>query len=433
MQEYVDYYFPGPIKIEKKKLKIDTDDKEDPEILDTDKEDNVYSLNPFGSSNAAFNLGYFNVGVALYFLNTPVSYYLITVLGISSTQYSAYTALIGIPWSFKFIFGMVSDGVPILKYKRKSWLTIGWLGFVTVNFILSSDESPSVTTTIGLMFLMTCLYLQADVCDDTLAVERSRFESEERKGSLQTSAYTLRGFGTVIGSLLGATLYNTSFWGWGLTINQCFLLSGIIPLMTVIPAIPLLEELSYSDLVPTIGEQFEKLWEILQLRAIYQTVGFIYFYGIFQVPNGAFTNFLLEGLGFTDFEYGLLTVTGCVLAFLGIGLYRIYFFETSWRDIYIYTTLLGTFFSSLQILLILQWNLYLGIPNFWFALGDTAITAVILAIQFMPSAIMFAMLCPEGGEGLVYAVLSTIMNLSGSVASDIGSLLTKIWDVSNAT
>ena len=43
------------------------------------------------------------------------------------------------------------------------------------------------------------------------------------------------------------------------------------------------------------------------------------------------------------------------------------------------------------------------------------------------------MLCPEGSEGLVYAVLTTIMNLSGTVASDIGSAMTLIWDVSNET
>jgi hypothetical protein len=47
----------------------------------------------------------------------------------------------------------------------------------------------------------------------------------------------------------------------------------------------------------------------------------------------------------------------------------------------ILTLILGTFFSACQIILILQWNQYLGIPNFYFALGDTAITALIFAIQ----------------------------------------------------
>jgi predicted branched-subunit amino acid permease len=80
-----------------------------------------------------------------------------------------------------------------------------------------------------MMFFMTCLYLFADVCTDTLAVERSRYEPDAIRGSLQTSCYTIRSFGSIIGALLGALLYNSSTWGWGLDISQCFFLSGIIP------------------------------------------------------------------------------------------------------------------------------------------------------------------------------------------------------------
>ena len=139
---------------------------------------------------------------------------------------------------------------------------------------------------IGLMFFMTCLYLLADVCTDTMAVERSRFENEVIKGSLQTSCYTIRSFGTIIGALMGALLYNTISWGWGLTISQCFLLSALIPLITIIPTFPALEELASSHLVPTFVEQFKALWKTMQLRAVYQGVGYIFFYGIFQIPNG---------------------------------------------------------------------------------------------------------------------------------------------------
>lgn len=429
----MDYFFPGPIVLDKNGRTFGTIADAAADGLPQKIKPIPYFLNPFGPSNVAFMTSYFNVGIAMYFLNTPVSYYLITTLGINATQYSAYSALIGIPWSLKFIFGMISDGTPILRYRRKSWFLLGWSGFIIVNFLLASSGAPSVNTTIGLTFTMTCFYLLADVCTDTMAVERSRFEPHIIRGCLQTSAYTIRSFGTIVGSLLGAMLYNTRIWGWGLTINQCFLLSALIPLVTIIPSTPLLEELASSNIIPTLSEQFKKLWEVLQTKAVYRTVGYIYFYGLFQIPNGAWATFLLQGLEFTDYEYGMLTVAGCVLAWIGMNIFRSFFFETSWRDIYVYTTILGSFFSLLQIVLILQLNLVVGIPNFYFALGDTGATAIISAIQFMPSCIMFSMLCPEGSEGLIYAVLTTITNLSGSVASDIGSSLTLIWDVSNST
>jgi hypothetical protein len=43
------------------------------------------------------------------------------------------------------------------------------------------------------------------------------------------------------------------------------------------------------------------------------------------------------------------------------------------------------------------------------------------------------MLCPEGSEGVTYALLTTLGNLAYTVAYDIGSTFTYIWDVSNDT
>ncbi len=45
--------------------------------------------------------------------------------------------------------------------------------------------------------------------------------------------------------------------------------------------------------------------------------------------------------------------------------------------------------------------------------------------------LQFMMLCPEGSEGVTYALLSTISNLAGSVAYDVGTGLTLFFDVSN--
>ncbi len=43
------------------------------------------------------------------------------------------------------------------------------------------------------------------------------------------------------------------------------------------------------------------------------------------------------------------------------------------------------------------------------------------------------MVCPEGSEGVTFALLTTISNLAGSIADDIGTALTYVWDVDNDT
>jgi len=59
-----------------------------------------------------------------------------------------------------------------------------------------------------------------------------------------------------------------------------------------------------------------------------------------------------------------------VLLYAGIVFYKHFLINTSWRMIYIVTTLLNGVFSFLQILLIK--GITFGLSNFWFAFGDDA-------------------------------------------------------------
>lgn len=117
--------------------------------------------------------------------------------------------------------------------------------------------------------------------------------------------------------------------------------------------------------------------------------------------------------------------------FLGFLAYKKYFFETSWRKIYIYTTGIAALFSVLQLTLIYRWNRIVGIPDVLFALGDSGVFYFVQAIQSMPSSIMFLTLCPEGSEGITYALLTTIGNLAWIMSNVLATLLTRVWDVSN--
>lgn len=254
-----------------------------------------YFLNPYNISNAAIFLSYFNVGIAIYLLTAPLSYYLINTLNVSSAEYNAYVTLITLPWSLKFIFGSISDCNRIFGYRRKSWMLIGWIIFIFISLILSSSDQPNLALITTLSFTMTCAYLLSDVCNDAQCVERARYETEEIKGSLQSSAYTIRAFGSIIGATLGALLYNTPTWGWGLTISQMFTLSALIPMLTLFPFIWFLIELPVVGLVPTFTETYQKLWNTLQLEAVWYPMIFIYTYAVFQIPNAAWTNFLVQG------------------------------------------------------------------------------------------------------------------------------------------
>jgi len=54
-----------------------------------------------------------------------------------------------------------------------------------------------------IIFIIIISILLADVATDTLAVERSKLESESEKGNLQSLAYTYRAVGMILGAVAG--------------------------------------------------------------------------------------------------------------------------------------------------------------------------------------------------------------------------------------
>ncbi|KAF0692872.1 hypothetical protein As57867_016043, partial [Aphanomyces stellatus] len=49
-----------------------------------------------------------------------------TYLNMEGYQTASYSVLVALGWSYKVVFGMLSDCFPIFGYRRKSWMLIGW-------------------------------------------------------------------------------------------------------------------------------------------------------------------------------------------------------------------------------------------------------------------------------------------------------------------
>ena len=148
-----------------------------------------------------------------------------------------------------------------------------------------------------------------------------------------------------------------------------------------------------------------------------------YYHSCMDCPHG-----LPSWTTLMDYPHGLPSWTALMDCF------QAFFFKASWRSIYLGTSMLTTFFSLLQLVLIFQWNTrYLHLSNYLFSLGDDVISAYISGIQFLPVCIMYMQLCPAGAEGASYALLTTFGNIALVCASDVGFLLAGVWDVSQTT
>jgi hypothetical protein len=343
----------------------------------------------FSMPNMAIAAHYWNVGLALNFLSTPVIYYLVDDLDASAAVINQYSALTYLPWCLKVFIGIFSDSVPIFNQHRKPYFVGGWVVFVGACGWLACYEAPSVTAVNYLSFLMVLGYLVADVVADALVVERSVFETKAELGMMRTEGYIIRSVGGISGAVLGTILYNKAAWGWGLTIGQCCLLQAAIPILTLAPLAPWLLDSGggYQEMMVSVRE----VWALVQRRTVWWPMSFIYAYSVLQVLNPAWTNFLVVGLGFGNFDLGVITIASAVFSWCALYVYKECFFGTNWQAIYYFTTALNFVLSILQLLLVTG-NTG-DVPKLLFATGDYAMMSFVMYVFLNCMALHLALHC----------------------------------------
>ena len=62
--------------------------------------------------------------------------------GASPAQQSILMTLAALPWSFKLVYGFISDNFPIRGMRRKPYFVMGWLVYVLTNLYIASTEEP---------------------------------------------------------------------------------------------------------------------------------------------------------------------------------------------------------------------------------------------------------------------------------------------------
>jgi len=379
--------------------------------------DEVQLLN---KENIAIPLNYLMVGLYQGITSAVLNVYPLEI-GATEAQQTTIRILRSLPASFKIVFGFISDGYPIFGKRRKYYLVIGWGIAMVTSLILAWMSRPSVAWLSLLVGLNSTGFWWADVVGDSLVAEKAKLEPLESRGQLQTFCYACRFFMVMVTTTI-STVWEETF-----TFSVSFFLSFLFPLLFNMPAIYYLIDPQVP--VEPIKKQLMDMWETICLRAVWQPMGFVYFYNLLQIPNAAWQQYLYTALNFTTKQLNSFLIEAQILTFLGIMFYKWFLIKTSWRMIYVITTLLFAGISVLQFLLIFGVNRQSGLGDYPFAMGQDVFAEFIAGIQFLPTTIMMVHLCPKGSEGAAYAMFTTISNAAGNLASTFSTLLLPIWNV----
>src|SRR3989338_3363044 len=168
-----------------------------------------------------FSIVYFLQG-ALRLTGIAMPLFMRQELGLSISEIAVYSGIMSLPWTIKPIYGLLSDYVPLFKYRRKSYAIIASLLAIT-GWIITGSVS-TIMQLLTAQILVELGIASLDVFIDGLAVQKS---TSANRGLIQSICWGSRSLGAIIAGFFGG--YLLSFF----TYRELFIIS-IIPLIFVL-------------------------------------------------------------------------------------------------------------------------------------------------------------------------------------------------------
>lgn len=372
---------------------------------------------PLTTELTAILLVYFVQGI-LGLARLAVSFFLKDDLGLSPTEVAALTGVGILPWTIKPLFGFLSDGLPILGYRRRPYLLVSGLTGAAAWLSLATYVHTAwlATTMIILSSLSVAI---ADVIVDSLVVERARQESQSEAGSLQSLCWGALSAGGLLTAYLGGILLEQT------STQLVFAVTATFPLVVSVVAWLITEEPVHNSFdFQAVWKQVKQLQAACSQRAIWMPVLFLFLWQATPSADSAFFFFTTNDLGFSPEFLGRIQLVTSLAALIGIVIFQSFLKAVPFRTIFGWSTILSSLGGMTTLLLITHTNRSLGIGDQWFNLGDSAILTVMGQISFMPVLVLSARLCPAGVEATLFALLMSVFNLAGLVSRELGALLT---------
>jgi PAT family beta-lactamase induction signal transducer AmpG len=243
-----------------------------------------------------------------------------------------YFALVGISYSFKFVWSPLIDrlSIPVLTRRlgrRRSWaLAIQLLLMVAIYALGSSDPKMSFLSTA--LFAATVAFLSAsqDIVIDAYRIELLREEEQGAGAAVTQWGYRL---GTLAGSAGAFDIAEFGGWHLAYTVMALLMIVGIVAVLltrepTVHPAVARPEPLA-----ATRGESLS-LWvrvaviepflDFMRRRAWLAILVLIVLYKLGEAFAASMSGTLYQELGFVEWEVGNIgKMVGLIASITGVG------------------------------------------------------------------------------------------------------------------
>jgi MFS family permease len=335
----------------------------------------------------------------------PLNYFLKQTFGWTPVQVTAYLTVLNLPWVIKPVYGIVSDFVPLLGYRRKPYLILANAAAAAAYCWATQITAPAELIFV-LLLSAYGMAISSTVCGAVLVENGQKFGASDAFVNQQWLWFSIA---AMTSAFVGGQLVER------LTPSQALhSAAGIIviaPLAVVFAGWYLVDEprdrLDFSGL----KKNFAALLAALTLRDLWVIALFLFVYYLNPGLGTPLYYHMTDNLKFSQEYIGLLGSINSAGWIVGALLYRSFLKGMTAKALLNLSIMLGTI-ATVSFLLL------------WSEAAAAAINffnGIAGMIAFVATLTLAADYCPERAEGFAFAALMSVTNFSSAVSENLGS------------
>ncbi|KAI4373873.1 hypothetical protein MLD38_011938 [Melastoma candidum] len=330
-----------------------------------------------------------------------------------------------LPTVAKPLYGILSDAVYVRGAHRLPYISAGVL-----LQILSWASLASISSTReSLPNLVLCVLLSnlgasvSEVAMDALVAE---YGQKQKLTGLQSYAFMASAVGGILGNLLGGYVLmkmqpNMMFLLFSVLLTVKFALSSLTEEASPGVSSVLNHSVQRKSILRSIWGQASELAMMLgESRISRPLLWIVASNATILLLSGSIFCYQTQCLNLNPSVIGMSRVVGQLLLLFMSVIFDRYFKYLSMRKLI--GVVQGMYACSLllDLVLVKQINLLLGIPNEAFVLFFSGLAETVAQFKLLPFSVHFASLCPRGCEGSLTSFLASAMCLSSIVSGFLG-------------
>jgi len=388
----------------------------------------------------------------LYFLSSCIQAFPMVSVGallnqqlkFTASELALYYASIFIPWNFRAIYGLISDTIPFLGYRRKPYMLIGYFG-TSISYAVYGTLVDSVSNAFIVGIVLNVFFSLSESVLDATTIDRLRVEESREcvdahddsdltniRGScdIQSAAMTFRTLGSLVSFLAAGGLS-----ALGISPRMIIGFSALFPFISCLTVLWGLKEVKLGNEMEPVFEKTRKFFDYIRTcykdrkypteflqtaRPVVLPCVFILLYASCPSSNVVFVNYLYSLSSFDQWEFHMITLCGILGGLVGTLSYWKSFRNTrDIRRVFVISVFISILAACSRLLIVHGWN------EFWFICVDEIFVNLALRFTLMPVQV-YACIAASSAEhlmyeGFVFGLFASIENWGGTISGLISS------------